>query len=167
MARDLLNTSHGFNGLFVTDVWPASGEQYLETRTHLLDRGAHIHQLPVNVFDYRFTMVKDVDVPQPDQIDLIVGFGMNFLCFGDHGMCSGSSTQRQYDHLAAGKKQFMHFNHQQIFNEALLGQSLRTTQILIHQDNHAFISPILTDVACARVPLYNPPGEDLHASLQL
>jgi hypothetical protein len=163
MWQPPLDSSRLLNGLVVTDVWPAAGPTYLENRARLLEYGAQLHQTPVDCLDYSFTMAKDGGMARRERIDLVVGFGMNLNCFGDVGTNRWSSTDRQYKHLsacAAGRKQFLHFNHQQVFSEALLGQSLSTTQILIHQDNHAFISPTLSDVACARVPLYNPPGED-------
>ena len=98
--------------------------------------------------------------------DLIVGSGLCLNVFADEGtsLCawgSNSTVARQYRHLARSD-----LTHQQLFNEALLGQCVNSTQILIHQVNHAIVSPVPLSHAFARVRLYNPDGPR-HLSMRM
>ena len=139
--------------LHVTDLTPASGETYHYNRQWCAEQGACIHPQPVSLFDYKHMLGDDAP-----PFDLIVGFGLCLNVFADEGtsLCSGQSNStvaRQYRYLAHSD-----LTHQQLFNEALLGQSVNSTQILIHQVNHAIVSPTPLSYAFAKVRMYNPNG---------
>ncbi len=114
---------------------PASGKDYWENRQWLLQQGAHIHPQPVNLFDYKHMLRKNPDIRVPLAFDLIVGFGLCLNVFADAGHLAhrhqNSTVTRQYGFLARTTSKLD--SHQQLFNEALMGQCINSTQILIHQ----------------------------------
>ena len=140
--------------LHITDLTPASGETYVKNRQWCVDHGATVYSLPVSLFDYRRMMCKDPDAIVPSDFDLIVCFGLclNVFASGDKLRSKENSTvSRQYRFLAGGP-------HQNLFMEALLAQNVNTTQILIHQRNHAIVSPVALSYCSAKMRLYNPQG---------
>ena len=149
------------SNLHVTDLTPASGEIYYYNRLWCAEQGARVHPQPVSLFDYKH-MLGDDGPP----FDLIVGFGLCLNVFADEGasLCSwgaNSTVARQYSYLAGSD-----LTHQQLFNEALLGQCVNSTQILIHQVNHAIVSPVPLSHVFARARLYNPDGPR-HLSMRM
>ena len=124
------------------DIHPAAGEEYRDNLQWCRDHGVVVHSKPVNLFDYKHMLGSD------DDFDLVIGFG---LCFGtfcgankvsrwkktgdglprEPPIRESSVEQRQYANLWnywEGAKSVQH-----TFNEALMGQDLRTTHIIIHE----------------------------------
>ena len=147
--------------LHITDLTPASGETYVQNRQWCVDQGAQVYQSPVSLFDYRRMMCKDPDAIVPSDFDLIVCFGLCLNVFGSGNKLSrykeNSTVSWQYRFLAKSASD-LPGSHQQLFMEALLAQNVNTTQILIHQQNHAIVSPAPLSFCFAKVRLYNPPG---------
>ena len=146
--------------LHITDLTPASGETYVKNRQWCVDQGATVYSLPVSLFDYRRMMCKDPDAIVPSAFDLIVCFGLCLNVFASGDKLSrgkeNSTVSRQYRFLAQSASDLG--SHQQLFMEALLAQNVNTTQILIHQHNHAIVSPAPLSFCFAKVRLYNPAG---------
>ena len=98
--------------------------------------------------------------PAPPAFDLIVCFRLCLNVFESAEQLSSgrknSTVARQYRFLAHSSSSLN--SHQQLFNEALLGQSVNSTQILIHQVNHGIVSPVPVSYCFAKVRLYNPDG---------
>ena len=143
--------------LHITDLSPASGEVYWCNRQWCAERGARLHEGPVSIFDYRHMLAKISSCPLPRTFDLIIGFGLCLGVFDGAGRLRGgetnSSVARQYRFLASGQS-----SRQQLFSEALMGQSVNTTHVLIHQYNHAHVSPVPMSYPSAKIRLYNPEG---------
>ena len=147
--------------LHITDLTPASGETYVKNRQWCVDQGATVYSLPVSLFDYRRMMCKDPDAIVPSAFDLIVCFGLCLNVFASGDKLSkgkeNSTVSRQYRFLAQSASD-LPGSHQQLFMEALLAQNVNTTQILIHQRNHAIVSPVALSYCSAKMRLYNPQG---------
>ena len=147
--------------LHITDLSPASGHVYNSNRQWCLDNGAVVHPMPVSAFDHKH-MLRDTAAPA--EFDMIVCFGLCFNTFSNNDWLAkpgtNSSVRRQYKCLSSTP-------HQQIFNEALFGQSITSTQALIHTAKQAsFISPRALNFPVCRGRMYNPPG-DRHAHQQM
>ena len=144
--------------LHITDLTPAAGETYYQNRSWCVEKEATLHPQPVNLFDYKHMLAKNSDADLPATFDLVVCFGLCFNVFGTAGEHLGSggtnsTVSRQYSFLSHGS-----MSHQQIFNEALMGQDMSATHILIHQTNHAVVSPVPVSYGFAKVRMYNPEG---------
>ena len=141
--------------LHITDLTPASGETY-----YYLEQGAQMHSELVSLFDYRHMMRKNSDAPAPLSFDLIVCFGLCLNVFASAEKLStgikNSTVARQYRFLARSESSLA--SHQQLFTEALLGQDVNSTQILIHQISHAIVSPVPVSYCFAKIRLFNPEG---------
>ena len=138
--------------LHITDLTPASGETYVKNRQWCVDQGAEVYQSPVSLFDYRRMMCKNPDAIVPSAFDLIVCFGNSFARADGYN----STVSRQYRFLHQSASSLG--SHQQLIMEALLAQNVNTTQILIHQCNHAMVSPVAFSYCSAKMRLYNPQG---------
>ena len=144
--------------LHITDLTPASGETYYNNRQWCVEQGAQMHYEPVSLFDYKHMMRKNPDAPAPLSFDLIVCFGLCLNVFASAEQLStgtkNSTVARQYRFLARSESSLA--SHQQLFTEALLGQDVNSTQILIHQINHAIVSPVPVSYCFAKIRLFNP-----------
>ena len=146
-----------FPGLHVTDLTPASGGAYTANREWCLSRGASVHPMPVSAFDYKHQL-KGSGAPQ--EFDLILCFG---LCMGVFGAqdtvakhSSNSTVARQYRFLGSAY-------HQQIFNEALMGQSFSATHVLCHVASQArAVAPCALNYPSWRSRIYNPASGGRH-----
>ena len=140
--------------LHITDISPASGHVYNSNRQWCLDNGAVVHPQPVSAFDYKHMLRK---TEAPAEFDMIVCFGLCFNTFyGSDGLAqsgTNSSINRQYKCLSGTP-------HQQIFSEVLFGQSITSTQVLIHTAKLAsFVSPRAMNFPLCRGRMFNPTGE--------
>ena len=147
-----------YPGLHITDLTPAAGETYYRNRSWCVEKEATLHPQPVNLFDYKHMLAKNSEADLPATFDLVVCFGLCFNVFGTAGEHLGSggtnsTVSRQYSFLSHGS-----MSHQQIFNEALMGQDMSATHILIHQTNHAVVSPVPVSYGFAKARMYNPEG---------
>ena len=152
--------------LHVCDIHPAAGEEYMNNLQWCRDHGVVVHSKPVNLFDYKHMLGSD------DDFDLVIGFG---LCFGtfcgannvsrwkktdlprEPPIRESSVEQRQYSHLWNRWKGAP--SVQQTFNEALMGQNLRTTHIMIHESHLVKgLSPHAIHFPTFVARMYNPLG---------
>ena len=143
--------------LHITDISPASGHVYNFNRQWCLDSGAVVHPMPVSAFDYKHMLLHRQDTAAPAEFDMIVCCGLCFNTFSSSGGLSKSGTnssiKRQYQCLSDTP-------HQQIFSEALFGQSITSTQALIHTAKQAsFVTPRALNFPSCRGRIYNPQGD--------
>ena len=146
-----------FSNLHVTDFSPASGEVYTANREWCLSRGARVHPMPVSAFDYKHQLKGS---GAPEEFDLILCFGLCMGIFDANNSLTkwgaNSSVSRQYNFLGGAP-------HQQIFNEALMGQSYRATHVLCHVASQARgVSPCAINFPFLRGRAYNPADTSRH-----
>ena len=138
--------------LHITDLSPASGDDYVRNRQNLRAYPVvEMHDEPVNVFDYAFSMKKAGTLPSRP-FDLVLSYGMSFNSWCQEQQMGTSATQlpngkpirfsstidRQYQYLSKHGLEM-----QYLFTETLVGQDANVTNICIQPANY------ITTVAAA------------------
>ena len=135
-GANAVDAEQPFANLVVTDVSFPGGEQGPANRQWLRSKGAQVVMNPVNCYDYLY------DINRTglylNKVDIVLVFGM---CYGQFNSCATSlvsarpsvspftsSVRRQYDWLPNDPLHHL--------NEALMGQNIATTNIIVAPQNY-------------------------------